>query len=216
MPSTPPPPQARPHTGRRRNESTRQAILDAAIALLRDPPAGGVTIDAIAAASGAGRQTIYRWWPSKQAMLAEAMAQRAQVIAPAPDTGTVHDDLLRFLTDTALAIAEPTNRRMLRHLMGAAQHDDHLADAVADFTARRRDELRALLERGQARGEVPADADLATLIDIAYGFMWYRMLVGHAPLDHRAARGLTDAVLAALSAKAPGSSRRPERPGSPS
>ncbi len=95
-------------------------------------------------------------------------------------------------------MAEPTNKRMLRQLMGAAQHDDHLADAVADFTARRRDELRALLERGQTRGELP-DADLATLVDLVYGFLWYRLLVGHAPLDHRAAHDLTHGVLAAAS-----------------
>jgi AcrR family transcriptional regulator len=201
MPSTSKPRPARRHTGRRRNESTRQAILDAAIAVLRDPPAGGVTVDAIAAASGAGRQTIYRWWPSKEAMLAEAMAQRAQVVAPVPDTGVLREDLLCFVTDTALAMAEPTTSRMLRQLMGAAQDDDHLADAVADFTARRREELRALLEMGRTRGELPADTDLGTLVDLVYGFLWYRLLVGHAPLDHRSAHDLTNAVLAVASPK---------------
>jgi hypothetical protein len=70
------------------------------------------------------------------------------------------------------------------------------SSAVVDFTARRRQELRALLERGQARRELPADADLATFVDLVYGFLWYRLLVGHAPLDHRAAQDLTGAVLA--------------------
>ena len=87
----------------------------------------------------------------------------------------------------------------LGQLVGAAQRDDHLAVALADFTAGRREELRTLLERGQTRGELPVDADLPTLVDLVYGFLWYRLLVNHAPLDRRAARDLTNAVLAAAS-----------------
>jgi AcrR family transcriptional regulator len=189
--------QPRRHTGRRRNEAARQAILDAAIALLRDPPDRDITIDAIAAASGAGRQTIYRWWTSKGAVLAEAMAQRAQAVAPAPDTGRLAGDLHQFLADTALAMAEPPTRQMLHHLMASAHHDPHVADAVADFTAQRRAELRDLLERGRTRDELNSKTNLETLVDLAYGFLWYRLLVDHAPLDDQAARELTEALLAA-------------------
>jgi AcrR family transcriptional regulator len=55
----------RPHTGRRRNDAARDAILDAAFRLLSTPGREGVTIEAIAAEAGVGRQTIYRWWPTK-------------------------------------------------------------------------------------------------------------------------------------------------------
>lgn len=195
MPPGPAPPPRR-HTGRRRNEATRQAILDAAIALWRDPPEGGITVDALAAASGAGRQTIYRWWRSKGAVLAEALAQRARAVAPVPDTGSLAGDLHRFLADTALAMAGRPTRQMLHHLMASAPHDPHVAEAVADFTAQRRAELRDLLERSRTRGEIDGGTDLDTLVDLAYGFLWYRLLVGHAPLDRQAATDLTTALLA--------------------
>src|SRR6201995_2352035 len=55
---------SRPHTGRRRNEAARAAILTATVDLLRDRGLDSLTIDAIAQAAGVGRQTIYRWWPS--------------------------------------------------------------------------------------------------------------------------------------------------------
>lgn len=139
----------------------------------------------------------YRWWPSKGALLAEAMAQRAEAAARLPDTGGLCSDLRRFLTDTCRAMAHPANRRMLRQLMASAQHDPHLAAAVADFTAQRRRELRTLLERGVQRHELAAPASLGTLVDLAYGFLWYRLLVGHEPLDEQAAEELTGALLAA-------------------
>jgi len=58
----------RQHTGRRRNAAARDAILDVTIELLRTRGTTGLTIDAIAEAAGVGRQTIYRWWPSKGAV----------------------------------------------------------------------------------------------------------------------------------------------------
>lgn len=61
---------------------------------------------------------------------------------------------------------------------------------VTNFTAVRRAALRALLERGRDAGELAQDADLDMLVDMAYGVLYYRLLVGHAPLDENAARSL--------------------------
>jgi hypothetical protein len=69
--------------------------------------------------------------------------------------------------------------------------------------------LRALLERGRASGDPLADADLDLLVDVAYGVLWYRLLIGHAPLDPRAARDLAAHLLAAGAADA----MQPSRPG---
>lgn len=189
--------QIRSHSGRRRSEAARQAILDATFALVRETAGAGITIDSIAAAAGVGRQTIYRWWPSKGAVIAEALAERAQAAASPPDTGALRTDLAEFLADTFAAVSDSATGRMLRQLMAAAQDDTYLAAVAADFTAQRRKELRLILERGRQRGELPAAADLKTLVDLAYGFLWYRLLVGHAPLDRQAAQSLVDAMLAA-------------------
>lgn len=185
----------RRHTGRRRNEQARTAILHACLRLVREGEP--VTMDAIARAAGVGKQTLYRWWPSKEAVLGEAMAERAHVLAGVSDTGTVRQDLATFLADTFAAAAEPANRRMLRQVMAGAQQDHNLGEAVAEFTATRRRELHTLLARGQQRGELPTSTDLNLLVDQAYGFLWYRLLIGHAPLDHQAAHQLADNLIAA-------------------
>jgi AcrR family transcriptional regulator len=77
----------------------------------------GITIDAIAAAAGVGRQTIYRWWPAKGAVVAEAMARGARAIAPARDTGSFSGDLISFLTDSFAGLQDPGISRALRQLV---------------------------------------------------------------------------------------------------
>jgi AcrR family transcriptional regulator len=183
-------PPRRPHTGRRRNEAARDAILDAAFRLLSDPGTESPTIDAIAAEAGVGRQTIYRWWPSKGAVAADALARHARVVVPQRDTGSFAGDLEAFLVDSFAGLQDQGLAGRLRQIAAAAQHDEHVARVLRDFTAVRRGALRAVLQRGQDSGHLAPDADLDMLVDMAYGVLYYRLLVGHAPLDAKAARSL--------------------------
>src|SRR6201988_2233518 len=153
----------RPHTGRRRNDAARDAILDAAFRLLSAPETEALTIDAIAAEAGVGRQTIYRWWPSKGAVVADALARHARVVVPERDTGSFTADLAAFLTDSFAGLGNEDLANRLRQIVAEAQHDEHVARVLADFTAVRRSALRALLERGQATGDLAPDANLDML-----------------------------------------------------
>jgi AcrR family transcriptional regulator len=180
----------RPHTGRRRNDAARDAILDAAFRLLASPGTEGVTIEAIAAEAGVGRQTIYRWWPTKGAVIADALMRHARVVVPERDTGSLPGDLTAFLTDSFAGLQPEGFAGALREIVATAQADEHVARVLADFTAARRAALRSLLQRGQAGGALAQDADLDMLVDMAYGVLYYRLLVGHAPLDEAAARSL--------------------------
>jgi AcrR family transcriptional regulator len=200
----------RPHTGRRRNEAAKEAILDAAFRLLSGTGADGLTVDAIAAEAGVGRQTIYRWWPSKGAVVADALARHARAVVPQRDTGSFTGDLEAFLVDSFAGLGEQGLREQgladqgladegladqglagrLRQIVAAAQNDEHVARVLADFTAVRRAALRALLQRGRDAGDLAQDADLDMLVDMVYGVLYYRLLVGHAPLDERAAQSL--------------------------
>ncbi|MEU5879498.1 TetR/AcrR family transcriptional regulator [Spirillospora sp. NPDC047279] len=179
----------RPHTGRRRNEEARRAILDAAVELIgRDE--GPVTIDTIAAAAGVGKQTIYRWWPSKGAVLLEAMAERATADVPVTDTGSLAGDLDAFLLATFRSAGTGRTAPLLRMVMAEAQRDEQVAEVMRDFIAKRRAALRGVLERAGGRGEIRADADLDLMVDQAFGVLWYRILIGHAPLGENEAREL--------------------------
>src|SRR5215469_16744023 len=125
----------RPHTGRRRNDAARDAILDAAFRLLSDPGTESLTIDAIAAEAGVGRQTIYRWWPSKGAVVADALARHARVAVPERDTGSFAGDLTAFFVDSFAGLENEGHADMLRQIVTEAQHDEHVARVLTDFTA---------------------------------------------------------------------------------
>lgn len=181
-------PPRRPHTGRRRNDAARDAILDATFRLLTGTE--NVTIEAIAAEAGVGRQTIYRWWPSKGAVVADALARHARVIVPDRDTGSFAGDLAAFLVDSFAGLEDEGLAGRLRQIVAGAQSDDHIARVLADFTAVRRAALRAIFERGKDTGELDPRADLDMLVDMAYGVLYYRLLVRHAPLDEKAARSV--------------------------
>ena len=211
----------RRHTGRRRNDAAQDAILDAAFRLLSGPRTAALTIDAIAAEAGVGRQTIYRWWPSKGAVVADALARHAQEVVPERDTGSFTGDLRAFLTASFAGLADEGLAGLLRQIVAEAQHDEHVARVLADFTAVRRAALRALLERGQDLGELAADADLDMLVEMAYGVLYYRLLVGHAPLDEQAARSLAAELTRSAGLPRPARLKRPScleaptPPGSP-
>ena len=182
----------RPHTGRRRNDAARQAILAGALALL----SGGqpLSIERLAVTAGVGKQTIYRWWPTKAAVVLEALAEGARRAAPQRDTGSLETDVRRLMRDTVAATAASIN--ILSALMAEAQLDDRFGREFREgFLAGRRSVLRDVIERGRARGQLADDADPDLLVELAFGLLWYRILTRHAPLNRRFADQITDAVL---------------------
>jgi AcrR family transcriptional regulator len=181
--------------GRPRSVEARKAILDAALALASSGPYSALTIDAIARRAGVSRQTIYRWWRTPADVLLEALLDRGRDIG-VPDTGDIDADVAEFIR-RAFAALRGRLGRVQRSLMAAAQGDEALRERYRDeFISARRAVLVEALRRGEAAGQLPRGAPLELAADVAFGILWYRLLVGHAPLSERAAREVAAAVLA--------------------
>ena len=182
---------ARPSTGRARNEQSRRAILDAALQLAQHD-LGMLTVDQIAARAGVGKQTIYRWWPSKWAVVLDALLDRAEREVVAESGGPLQVDLAGFLTSTFLAITRDGGAGpLLKALMAQAQLDAAFAALWRErFLLPRRQALVRLLRAAAQRGETPPDLDADVTADLLFGGLWYRLLAGHAPLDGAYARQL--------------------------
>lgn len=184
--------QLPPRPGRKRSEESRLAILTAAFELIGEVGYAGLTIEGIAARSGAGKQTIYRWWPSKADVLLDALATKADLYVPIPDEGSYAADLRAFLHASFALGRRPQVADMLRALMAETQIDPEFGRRFrAAFLQHRRDALGIILDRAQARGELPPGLSPGTITDIVFGTLWYRLLATRQPLDDGLVEELT-------------------------
>jgi AcrR family transcriptional regulator len=181
--------------GRPRSATARQAILDTALLLAKKEGFPALTIERIAREARVGKPTIYRWWPSKGAIVFEALQQRAEQAIPVPMAGPLPDRLVAFLQSVFTALNEDTGE-IVRSLMAEAQYDPAFAAIFrTQFINVRRKPLLSLLQQGVASGELAADTNIEIIADLIYGAMWYRLLAQHAPLDGAFARDVVQALL---------------------
>lgn len=184
---------------RRRNQRCHQAILTAAAELLEEKGFAGVSIEAIAARAGVGKQTIYRWWPNKTAVMLEAYAACFDEKISLPDTGSVKADLHQILQQLCVLITQTPAGQAIAGLIAEAQTDLEVAQMVREhFVARRRAVIRTVLERGIERGELRSTVDLDLAIDSLCGPLWYRLLLNHAPLNEAFTTGLIAQLLCGI------------------
>lgn len=188
------PGRSRPHTGRRRNEAARAAVLQAAITLLSRGDRSALTMEALARQAHVGKATIYRWWPSRGAVLLEAMVEYAAEQVPDPDSGDLVNDLRLFLLRTFRVARVKPAQAVLRQSMAEALTDPVAGEAMARFAAARRAVLHDILNRARSRGELPAEFDADLCVDQCFGVLWYRLLFAHAPLSDADARGLANQI----------------------
>ncbi len=177
-----PTPAVRP--GRKRSEDSRIAIVSAAWEAFAELGYPAVTTREIATRAGCGRQTIFRWWPTKSDVLLEALVLKADTHVSVADTGDLDRELRAFLADSfALGRRAPVSG-LLCALMAEAQTDAEFGRRFRDtFLTSRRDALATVLARAVDRGELSDRVRLETLLDIVFGVIWYRMLATREPLD---------------------------------
>lgn len=180
--------------GRPRDPRTRAAILAAARALLERGGLTSVTIEAIAQKAEVSRPTIYRYWPNAPAVAMAAFLETTGAAEAAKSPRTPLAALRAQLHALADAFAAPAGRSVAA-MVAAAQSETELAKAFRnEFIARNRDATRALLERCIADKAIAPPLDMELSLDLIFGPLFYRLLMGHAPIT----RGFVDQLLAAI------------------
>jgi AcrR family transcriptional regulator len=186
-------------SGRRRSERSHQAILAATRDLLLERGYAELTIEGIAARASVGKQTIYRWWPSRAALVLEAYLAGQEAVEPPAEAWSAREDVHAFVGWLIAVLAQPTGGPVVAGLVADLQHDRDLAEGFRrDVVPARREGMLAALERAQARGEIRADADLELAVDALHGAVFYRLLLSGESLDEPFAERLTDQTLAGL------------------
>ncbi|MDP9861114.1 MULTISPECIES: TetR/AcrR family transcriptional regulator [Streptosporangium] len=187
----------------RRSEQSRRAILNAALDLVAEVGYAKLTVEAIAARAGVGKQTIYRWWPSKGAVLVDAvlaLSEDEEGAIALPDTGDIRADLrgvLRAIVDEyndpkidtitrALAVESLTDPTLNTQITG------RVLGPLLEVT---KDRLRA----GQRAGQVAEGVDLGVAVELLYAPIYHRWVLRTNPLTHEYADTVLELALKALS-----------------
>jgi AcrR family transcriptional regulator len=192
------PDERRPRPGRPRSERTRLAVLRATSELMHEVGVRVMTTEQIAGRSGASKATIYKWWPSKYAVAVDALLSEMLLESDDPDTGCAREDFRITLRGLIHFYTSPSGR-VFAQLVGEAQSDPVLAAELRDrLVGSRRRLVRAIWDRGVARGQLRPDVDPEAAIDLVFGPAMYRLVAGHAPLDDAAADAIVDAAIRGL------------------
>ncbi|WP_028934120.1 TetR/AcrR family transcriptional regulator [Pseudonocardia spinosispora] len=168
----------------RRNEHSRRAILAAAVDLISELGYEQVSIEAIARRAGVGKQTIYRWWPSKGAVALEALDDSLSSVVSFPDSDDLVEDLRTQMKGVTRLLGSTQVGPVYQGLIAAAQSDPALSRAHLDTVIEPAIvACRERLARARQHGQLRADADEQALIDMLYGAIYYRLLLHTRPLE---------------------------------
>jgi AcrR family transcriptional regulator len=164
-------------TGRVRSEAAREAILGATVRLIHAVGYDHLTIEGVAKEAGVGKQTIYRWWPSRGALIAECMTEGRLIPVEfaVPDTGDLLADIERWLTGVLAVLDAPTGGPLVRSLVAAAAEDAAVGDSLSASLGVDRD-LSERLASGIRAGQLPADAPVDELGQAILGVIVLRVL----------------------------------------
>ncbi|MGW5719874.1 TetR/AcrR family transcriptional regulator [Amycolatopsis sp. NPDC003865] len=187
----------------RRSEKSRRAILAATRELIVELGYAKVSIDAIAARAGVGKQTIYRWWPNKGAVVFDSVlelsADPSGAVAALPDTGDLEADLRLVLRATVAEFADPAFEAPIRALNTEIAHDPELAALYRERLAAPVDEAKKdRLRSAQRAGQLAAGADLDLVLEVLYAPLYQRWLLRTGPLTESYADALVAATLRAF------------------
>ncbi|HEX2034225.1 MAG TPA: TetR/AcrR family transcriptional regulator [Chloroflexota bacterium] len=195
--------------GRPRSDRAHRAILEAARELLIEEGFADWRLEHVAARAGVGKATIYRRWPSKEALAQELLHQLASPHIAVAETGDTRQELLAAVTNAIRAVTETDFGPLIRALLSQIAINPSLGDPFrATVVQARRDEIARVIARGVARGDLRPDAQVDVATELLVGPVYFRLMFGGELSPAFAAR-VVDAVLDGFAARQPGTNGAP-------
>ena len=178
-----------------RAERVRTAVLRAAAELLTEVGYDKMRVEDVAARAGVHKTTVYRRWPTKADLTADAAALHSADAVPIPDTGTLTEDLRLLARRVVANIGSKGGSRRSRSIAAAAATSDELAAAMHGFWAHRLALSAEVVERAIQRGELPPTTDANLIIETVIGPLWLRLLLTGEPITNELADNIVELVI---------------------
>lgn len=187
--------------GRPRDENVHRAILDAARDLISEDGYVAFSIEGVAARAGVAKQSIYRRWSSKGALLVDLYMDGLELPSSSTAQG-FKEDLLALLLQTTKRVQDPAFANILKSVMVEAQADPEMRELVLlKIIEPRREAARHVIERGKQSGEVPEALDAEMMLDFVFGAIWFNLLFGASGLTNKFAHRAVKAIELLMTAR---------------
>ena len=184
----------RPRPGGRSAE-IRLRALRAVLDELIEGGYAGLSLDGVARRAGVHKTTLYRRWQTRERLLLEALLEFSSQAVPIPNTGSLREDLLRFLEAVVINITTPEAQAILRALVAEAGRGGPFSEAAREFWSATFRLARDVVQRGIDRGELPRDTDVDLFLETLIGPVITRALITGEPLDRSYADHVVNLLL---------------------
>ena len=185
--------------GRPRSAETHQAILDATLELVARDGIRGTSIEAIAAQAGVGKTAIYRRWPTKEALVLDALSElQAQVRVV--DSGNIRRDLISFVKDLVHQVeTHPVLKGLLLRVLGEAKERPEFLQTLLDrLYIPRRQQWESLFAQAQKRGELRSDIDPTLAASLIVGPTFFHLLTAQLLPSSHVNRNIPEQIVDAI------------------
>jgi AcrR family transcriptional regulator len=190
--------KARPGRPRSDEAVSHSAIMEAVYVLLQKTSVRDLTMESVAKRAKVGKPTLYKWWPSKAALVMAMFQERFSGKADASQTGTA-EQAIRSKVRVLIQESNGLFGKVMAELIAEGQSEPAvLKELQEQHMNNRRASAIADVERAKANGEFPSDTDAEILIDTIVGPVYFRMLLKFAPLTEKYGEDLVDQVLRGL------------------
>ncbi|MEU6731393.1 TetR/AcrR family transcriptional regulator [Nonomuraea wenchangensis] len=185
---------------RRRSDDRTETIMQTALDLALEVGYAKLSMEAVAARAGVGKDTIYRRWPSKALLFLDAVLGSTSHSLEHPDTGDIVADLRQVMTRACDLLGRPPWGPLYRDLIGEAQHNPEVAAALNErFIKPQAADTLARLKAAKEQGQLAPDFDLELAFELLSGPLYFRLLISHEPLTPAYYDRVLQAVFAGMS-----------------
>ena len=173
--------------GRARDPGIDARVLAVAGRHLSNLGYEAMSLAAVAHEAGTTRQALYRRWPDKASLAADALLAAAEA-QPEAVSASPLADLIAELADFQRGVSLPGRLSLVGTMLQDATAPEARARYQARVIAPRRARIRAILERARQLGMIDADADLEVAVSLCTGSWYARALAGQPPPGNWPAR----------------------------
>lgn len=181
--------------GRPRSAETTNAILQSAYTLMATTGLAATSIDAVARHCNVSKMTIYKWWPSREALLIDAFLNQASVLLPLSGSGDPVARVRRHAAAYTEALLGEFGKVQLAVISECISKTGSAELFYERYLTFRRSVTVEIIAGGQQDGSIGAAGAPESLYDAIYGNLFYRYVFGIKPLSPAYARNLVDSLL---------------------